>query len=111
MIEYYLGSHCIQQLIKTLCRKPLEERIRITLASDSVDNLISLKILINHFAHSCNIILTIAIYGNGNITFVSRIHQTSQYYILMSAVSALGYSNKMFISLSQIRNNLPCFIL
>ena len=59
---------------------------------------------------SVDIILAIAINGNGDIAMVLCFHQTGKHGVLMAAVAALGDADVMFILLCQVTDDFPGFI-
>ena len=99
MIINYFNPHFIQQFIETLCGKPFEKGICRSFTPHPINNLITCQILVHHLVHRIDIILPITIDGNGDITEILGFHQSCQHRILMSAISALGDANKMFIFL------------
>jgi len=67
-------------------------------------------ISIHHGFHRLDIVLTITIYGNRDITHILGFHQSCKNRILMSSVTTLAHTDKMWILSCQVFNNLPGFI-
>ena len=111
MIEHYLSSHPVHELIESLRGKTFEKSVRIPLAADTIDNLASIRIGIHHIIHRVDVILSVTINGNRDITYILRFHQPGKHCILMSPVTALADSLIMLILLRQFADNLPCSIL
>ena len=68
-------------------------------------------ISIDHLLHCRNIILSIAINANRNITLVLCFHQTGKNRILMAAISRLSNANKVNIFFCQINYDFPSSVL
>ena len=95
MVENHLGPHGIQQLVEALCREALEERVGIPFAADTVNHLAAVQIGIHHGIHCIDIVLSVAVDGNGDITAVLGLHQSRQNGIPQHPLVRAGFPAKL----------------
>ena len=112
MVVNNLGPHGVQQLVETFCRKALEEGIRIALGTHAVHNFAAIvHIGIYHGVHGVDIVLTVAVNGDGDIALVLGFHQTGQHCVLVTAVAALADADVVLVALGQVADDGPGFVL
>ena len=110
MVIYHFRSHGRQYFIKTLRRKTFKKAVRFPAGTHPVDDIIAVEIGIDHLIHGVDVILPVTINGNGDIATVFRLHQASEYRILMPPVAALRDADIMPILFGQAADDLPGLI-
>ncbi len=100
-------------MIEPLGGEPLEEGVGIPAAAHTVDHLGTVQIFLHHFVHGVDVILSVAVDGNGDIAAaaVQRLHQTGQHGVLVTPVPALGNADVMLVLSGKIADQLPGFVL
>ena len=95
-------------MIKALGGEPLKEGIGVPAAAHAVDHLGTVQIFLHHLVHGVDVILTIAVNGDGDVAVVGAgLHQARQHGVLMAPVPALGNADKMRILLCKAADELP----
>ena len=111
MIVDHLCAHFVQQLIEALGGEAFEKRIGIPVGTNAVDHLIALSIGRHHFVHGVDVVLTVAVDGDGNVAAVLCLHESGQYGVLVSAIPALANAKKMGILMGETGDDVPGGIL
>ena len=111
MVIHRFHAHRIQQLVVALGGKPFEEGIGIPFTSDTVDNLAAVQIGIHHGVHGADVILSVAVNGNGDIAFILGLHEPCQHCVLVAPVAALANAGEVAILPGKVSDNLPGSIL
>ena len=92
MVIYAFNAEPGEKLIKALSGGSFEESIGIALCPNSVDYMASFVVGVHHLVHCVDIVLTVGVYGYGNIAKVPCFHKTCQQSVLVAAVAALSYA-------------------
>ena len=100
-------------MVEALGGEPLEEGVGVAAAAHAVYHLGTVQILLHHLIHGVDVILPVAVDGNGDIAAaaVQRLHQACQYGILVAAVAALRNADEVLVLLCKALNELPGLIL
>ena len=99
-------------MVKALGGEALEEGVCIAAAAHAVDHLGTVQILFNHLVHGVDVVLAVAVDGDGDIAAaaVQGFHQTGQHGVLVAAVPALRDPDEMLILFCKPGDELPCLI-
>ena len=111
MVIHHLGPHHGQELIEALGGGPLEEGIRLPAGTDAVDQLTAVMVGIHHGVHGVDVILPVAVDGDGDVALVLGLHQSGQDSVLVAPVAALADAQVMLVPAGQVTNNVPGFVL
>ena len=111
MIEHHLSPQPVHQFIKALRGKALEKGIGVPFAPQAIYHFTAVQILFYHLIHGVDVVLTVTVYGNGDVAPVLCFHQSGQHRVLVAPVAALGNTHKMAVFPGQLLNNLPGFVL
>lgn len=87
MVVYSFHAHAVLQPVKQLSRRALEPGILFTRASDSIDDIMALRIAVQEQIDHSDVILKVCIHGNGNIRIRHDAHQPGQQRVLVSTVA------------------------
>ena len=108
MIVDHLGPHGVEQLVKALGGEALEKGVGVPLVAHAVHHLaVVVAVGIHHGVHGVDVILAVAVDGDGDVAFVPRLHQPGQNGVLMAPVAALADAKIMGVAFGQIADNLP----
>ena len=111
MVEHDIRAKGIHQVVEALGSEPLEEGVGIPAAAHAVDHLGTVQIFLHHLVHGVDVILTIAVNGDGDVAVVGAgLHQARQHGVLMAPVPALGNADEMRILLCKAADELPGLI-
>lgn len=87
MVVYSFHAHAVLQPVKQLSRRALEPGILFTRASDSIDDIMALRIAVQEQIDHSDVILKVCIHENGNIRIRHGAHQPGQQRVLVSTVA------------------------
>ena len=112
MVEHDIRAQSVHHMVEAFGSEPFEEAIGIAAAAHAVDHLCTVQILFYHLVHGVDVVLTVAVDGDGDIAgaAVQCLHQTGQHGVLMAAVTALGNADVVLVRGSKALNQLPCLI-
>ena len=113
MVEHDVRPHGVHKMVESLGGKTLKKGVGVSAAADAVHHLGTIQILFDHLVHGVDVVLPIAVDGDGNIAAaaVQRLHKTCQHSVLVSPVAALGNTDKVLILCGKAPDQLPRFIL
>ena len=99
-------------MIKALGGEPLEEGVGVPAAAHTVHHLGTVQILFHHLVHGVDVVLTVAVDGDGDVAAVAvqRLHQPRQHGVLVAAVAALGNADIVLILRGKALDQLPRFV-
>ena len=108
VVEDDVGPQSVHQVVEPLGGEPLEEGVGVAAAAHTVDHLGTVQILLHHLVHGVDVVLPIAVDGDGDVAVVGfRLHQPGQHGVLVAAVPALGDADEVFIFLCEPADELP----
>ena len=112
VVEDDVGPQGVHQVIESLGSKALEKCVCVPAAPHAVYHLGTLQILAHHFIHGVDVVLAVAVDGDGDIAAaaVQGFHQTGQHGVLVAAVPALRDPDEMLILFCKPGDELPCLI-
>ena len=112
VVEDDVGPQGVHQVIESLGGKALEKCVCVPAAPHAVYHLGTLQILAHHFIHGVDVVLAVAVDGDGDIAAaaVQGFHQTGQHGVLVAAVPALRDPDEMLILFCKPGDELPCLI-
>ena len=112
MIEHDIRAQGVHHMIKALGGEPLEEGVGVPAAAHAVHHLSTVQIFFHHLVHGVDIVLTIAVDGDGNIAAVAvqRLHQPRQHGVLVAAVAALGNADIVLVLCGKALDQFPRFV-
>ena len=111
MVKDNLGAHRVQQLVEALRRKALEKGVGLALAAHAVHNITAVAVGVHHAVHCVDIVLPIAVDGNGDVATALSLHQARQYGVLVAAVAALADADIVCIAGRQLVDDFPRAVL
>ena len=107
MVKHNLHAHGVQEPVEAFGGEAFEKSIGLSGGTHTVDNLVACVVLTHHLVHGVDVILSVAVDGNGDVTAVKRFHQSGQHSVLVTAVAALGNAEVMLILFGQLCDQLP----
>ena len=72
-----------------------------------VHNITAVAVGVHHAVHCVDIVLPIAVDGNGDVATALGLHQARQYGVLVAAVAALADADIVCIAGRQLVDNFP----
>ena len=112
MVEHDICAQRVHDVVEAFGGEALEEGVGVPAAAHAVHHLGTVQILAHHLVHGVDVILTIAVDGDGDVAgaAVQGFHQTGQHSVLVAAVAALGDADKMLILFSKLLDEVPRFV-
>ena len=98
-------------MVEALGGEPLEEGVGVPAAAHAVDYLGAVQILFDHLVHGVDVVLAVAVDGNGHVGQVLGGHQARQQSVLMAAVAGKADAPVMLVRFSQASDDVPGLIL
>ena len=97
-------------MVEALGGEPLEEGVGVPAAAHAIDHLGPGEILPDHLVHGIDVVLTVAVDGDGNVAAaaVERLHQPGQHGVLVAAVAALGDADEVLVLSGKLLDEGPC---
>ena len=112
VVEHDICAQGVHHMIKALGGEPLEEGVSVPAAAHTVHHLGTVQILFHHLVHGVDIVLTVAVDGDGDIAAVAvqRLHQPRQHGVLVAAVAALGNADIVLVLCGKALDQFPRFV-
>ncbi len=112
VVEHDVRAQGVHHVVEALGGEPLEEGVGVPAAAHAVDHLGTVQILFDHLVHGVDVVLTIAVDGNGNVAgaAVQRLHQPGQHGVLVAAVAALGNADIVLVLCGKALDQFPRFV-
>mgnify|MGYP000503182267 CR=1 FL=1 len=87
VVEHDIRAKGIHQVVEALGSEPLEEGVGVPAAAHAVNHLGTVQIFLHHLVHGVDVILTIAVNGDGDVAVVGAgLHQARQHGVLLAPV-------------------------
>ena len=111
VVVHHLGPHGVEQLVEPFGGEPLEKGVAGAAAAHAVHDLAAVPVGVHHRVHRVDVVLTVAVDGNGDVTLVFGFHQTCQHGVLVAPVAALADADIVRVLLGQVTDDGPGLVL
>ena len=111
VVEDDLGPHGGEELVEALGGEALEEGVGLPAGAHAVDHLAAVEIGVDHLVHSVDVVLTVAVDGDGDVTLVARLHEPGEHRVLVAAVAALADADIVLVLCGELADDLPGLVL
>ena len=103
----HLCAHPVHKAIEALGCRALEPGITVPVGAHTVHHLAAVQIGLEHLIHGIDVILPVAVNGDGDITAILCLHQPRQHRVLVSPVPALANADEMLVLPRKAADQLP----
>ena len=111
MIEHHIRPQRLHHFVKTLGGGSFEPGVRLALGAHAVHHVHARQVFVDHRVHGVDVVLAVAVDGNGHVGQVLGGHQARQQSVLMAAVAGKADSPVMLVRFSQASDDVPGLIL
>ena len=107
VVVHHLGPHGVEQLVEPFGGEPLEKGVAGAAAAHAVDDLAAVPVGVHHPVHGVDVVLAVAVDGDGDVAAVLGFHQPGQHGVLVAPVAALADADIVRVACGQAADDLP----
>lgn len=111
VIEHHIRSQRLHHFVKALGGGSFEPGVRLALGAHAVHHVHARQVFVDHRVHGVDVVLAVAVDGNGHVGQVLGGHQARQQSVLMAAVAGKADAPVMLVRFSQASDDVPGLIL
>ena len=111
VIEHHIRSQRLHHFVKALGGGSFEPGVRLALGAHAVHHVHARQVFVDHRVHGVDVVLAVAVDGNGHVGQVLGGHQARQQSVLMAAVAGKADAPVVLVRFSQASDDVPGLIL